>query len=106
MQLRVKPVSVVAMSARRRDKRKRAQPAPTSQCEKKQTQEASGVTTETPLGRAHRSEAGARSRSEHPHWQAFLRVLQSSDEAKLDPIAGLDDVAFRVAHREHFQLPA
>jgi hypothetical protein len=60
MQLRVKPVSVVAMSARRRDKRKRAQPAPTSQCEKKQTQEASGVTTETPSGRTHRSEAGAR----------------------------------------------
>jgi hypothetical protein len=33
-----------------------------------------------------------------------FRVLQSSDQAKRDPIAGLDDVAFRAAHREHFQL--
>jgi hypothetical protein len=33
-----------------------------------------------------------------------FRVLQSSDQAKLDPIAGLDEVAFRTANRKHFQL--
>ena len=31
-----------------------------------------------------------------------FRVLESSEEAKLDPIAG----PFRAAHREHFQLLA
>jgi hypothetical protein len=39
-----------------------------------------------------------------PSAKPSFRALQSSDQAKLDPIAGLDDVAFHAAHRGHLQL--
>jgi hypothetical protein len=62
--------------------------------------EASGSATDSEG--AHGGEASTITAKPLP--SPSFRVHQSSDQAKTDQIAGLDNVAFRAVHHEHYQL--